>query len=144
MSEDKMLQKFHLPLKQIQQLLHLVGPTLSRQTRWSYPLSPGIQLLAALCFYAVGSLLEVVGDGYGLSKTLVRRRVHSVTNILLHHATVYICLPLVRHEVMEAHQGLHAIAGVPQVIGLVDGTLVPIATPSALDQAFIIHMIMII
>ncbi len=79
----------------------------------------------------------MVGDGYGLSKTSVWRCVHSVTNILLHHATDYICMPFARHEVMEAHQGFHAIAGVLRVIGLVDGTLIPIANPSALDQAFI-------
>ncbi len=66
----------------------------------------------------------MVGDGYGLSK--------------IYHATVYICMPLARHKVMEAHQGFHTIAGVLRVIGPVDGTLVPIATPSALDQALII------
>ncbi|KAI2644742.1 hypothetical protein H4Q32_026611 [Labeo rohita] len=61
------------------------------QTRRSYPLSPEIQLLAALRFYAVGSFLEVVGDGYRILR----------------------------------------------VIGLVEGTLIPIANPLALDQAFI-------
>ncbi len=86
----------------------------------------------------------MVGDGYGLSKTSVWRCGYSVTHILLRHATVYMCMPLARHEVMEAHQGFHAIAGVPRVIGIVDRILVPIATPSALDQAFIIHMNMII
>ncbi len=81
MSEDKMLQQFYLPREQIQQLLHLVGPAFSRQTRRSYPLSPETQLLAALRFHAVGSFLEVVGDGYGLSKTSVWLFIHSVTNI---------------------------------------------------------------
>ncbi len=33
------------------------------------PLSPEIQLLAALSFYAVGSFLEVVGDGYSMGST---------------------------------------------------------------------------
>ncbi len=54
------------------------GQTLSRQTRWSYSLSPEIQLLAALRFYAVGTFLEVVGDCYELIKTSVWRCVHSV------------------------------------------------------------------
>ncbi len=70
---------------------------LSRPTRRSYPLSPEIQLLAALRFYAVGSFLEVDGDGYGPSKTSVWRCVHSVTNILLRHATDYIRMPFARH-----------------------------------------------
>nr|XP_055065258.1 putative nuclease HARBI1 [Misgurnus anguillicaudatus] len=117
----------------------MVGPTLSRQTRPSYPLGPEIQLLVALRFYAVGSFLEVVGDGYGVSKTSVWRCVHSVTDILLQHATDYFRMQSARHKVMEAHQSFHSIAGIPRIIGLVDGTLVPIANPSALDQAFICH-----
>nr|XP_055053771.1 putative nuclease HARBI1 [Misgurnus anguillicaudatus] len=137
MSDETIVKKFRLPREQILQLLDLVGPELSRQTRRSYPLSPEIQLLAALRFYAVGSFLEVVGDGYGLSKTSVWLCVHSVTNVLLRHATDYIRMPFTMHEVMETHQGFHAIAGIPRVIGLVDGTLIPISNPSALDQAFI-------
>ncbi|KAL0148886.1 hypothetical protein M9458_055809, partial [Cirrhinus mrigala] len=61
MSEETIVKKFRLPREQILQLLHLVGPDF-----------PEIQLLAALRFYAVGSFLEVVGDGYGLSKTSVK------------------------------------------------------------------------
>lgn len=38
----------------------------------------------------LGSFLEAVMDGYGLSKTSLWRCVHSVTNIILHHATEYI------------------------------------------------------
>ncbi|KAJ3589240.1 hypothetical protein NHX12_010086 [Muraenolepis orangiensis] len=137
MSEAALLRKFRLPRQEILQLLNLVGPTLARQTRRSYPLSPEIQLLAALHFYAVGSFLEVVGDGYGLSKTSVWRCVEAVTNCLLGHAKDYIHLPSTRQEIMEVHQGFHAIADIPRVIGLVDGTLIPIANPSVLDQAFI-------
>lgn len=37
MSEDTILQKCCLPREQIQQLLHLFGPTLLRHTRRSYP-----------------------------------------------------------------------------------------------------------
>ncbi len=143
-SEDTILQKCCLPWKQIQQLLHLFGPTLSRQTRRSYPLSPEIQLLAAIRFYFLGSFLEVVGDGYRLSNISLWWCVHSVTNILLCHATDYIRMPFARYEVMEAHQGFHAIAHVPRVISLVDTTLISIANPSVLNQTFIIRMNMII
>ncbi|KAL0151779.1 hypothetical protein M9458_052930, partial [Cirrhinus mrigala] len=41
------------------------------------------------------------------------------------------------HKVMEVHQGFHTIASIAGVIGLADGILIPIANPSALDQAFI-------
>ncbi|XP_016117085.1 putative nuclease HARBI1 [Sinocyclocheilus grahami] len=83
------------------------------------------------------SFIEVVGKGYGLSKTSVWRCVHTVTNALLRHAGDYIRLPATRQEVQEVHQGCHAIAGIPRVLGLVDGTLIPIANPSVIDQAYI-------
>ncbi|KAF4110753.1 hypothetical protein G5714_007784 [Onychostoma macrolepis] len=121
MSEDNILQRFRLPQEQIQQLLHLIGPTLSRQTRRRYPMSPEIQLLSIFILWGV-----FWSPGLGINKGGLD---YSPTN--------YIRMPFARHEVMEAHQGFHAIAGVPQVIGLVDRTLIPIANPSALDQAFI-------
>ncbi|XDV41528.1 hypothetical protein PO909_010388, partial [Leuciscus waleckii] len=100
----------------------------------NFALSPEVQLLAALRFFATGSFIEVVGEGYGLSKTSVWRCVHTVTNALLRHAGDYIRLPATCQEVQEVHQGGHAIAGIPRVLGLVDGTLIPIANPSVIDH----------
>lgn len=59
MSEDAIQKKFRLPRQQIQQLLDLVGPTLSRQTQRSYPLSPEIDLLAALLFLSFFTVIVV-------------------------------------------------------------------------------------
>ena len=112
-------------------------PTVSQPTLRSYPLSPEIQLLVALCFYAVGSFMEVVRDGYRLSKTSVWWCVQAVTKILLCHTADHIRLPSSRHKIMEVHLGFHAITSIPGVLGLVDGTLIPVTHPSALDQAII-------
>uniref|UniRef100_A0A672LUB4 Putative nuclease HARBI1 n=1 Tax=Sinocyclocheilus grahami TaxID=75366 RepID=A0A672LUB4_SINGR len=131
------LQKCRLPRQLIMELLDLLRPALARLTRRNFALSPEVQLLAALRFFATGSFIEVVGEGYGLSKTSVWRCVHTVTNALLRHAGDYIRLPATRQEVQEVHQGCHAIAGIPRVLGLVDGTLIPIADPSVIDQAYI-------
>ncbi len=60
-------------------------------------------------------------------------------NILLHHATDYSHMPSTMYEVIEVYLGFHTIASIPRVIGLADGTLIPIANPSALDQAFVCH-----
>ncbi|XDV26141.1 hypothetical protein PO909_029919 [Leuciscus waleckii] len=117
------------------ELLDFLRPALARLTRRNFGLSPEVQLLAALRFFATVSFIEVVGEGYGLSKTSVWRCVHTVTNAFLRHAGDYIRLPATRQEVQEVHQGCHAIAGIPRVLGLVDGTLIPIANPSVIDQA---------
>lgn len=137
LSDSAILSKYRLPRVEILQLLEIVSPHISRSTRCNFALSPEVQLLAALRFYAVGSFLEVVGDGIGLSKASVSRSVEAVTNILVHHAQAHIKMPATRVEIQQAHQGFHAVAGIPQVIGLVDGTLIPVSNPSMDDPTFI-------
>ena len=93
LSDRAVQSKYRLPRVEIQRLVMLVSPHIQRATRCNFALSPEVQLLAALCFYAVGSFLEVVGDGTGLSKALVSRSVAAVTPILLRHARTHIRMP---------------------------------------------------
>ncbi|XP_061600257.1 putative nuclease HARBI1 [Cololabis saira] len=115
----------------------LVSPHIWRATRCNFALSPEVQLLAALRFYAVGSFLEVMGDGTGLSKASVSRSLAAVTPILLRHAQAHIQMPTTREEICQVHQGFHGMAGIPRVIGVVDGTLIPILNPSLVDPCWI-------
>lgn len=137
LSDTAIVAKYRLPRVEILKLLEIVSPHISRATRCNFALSPEVQLLAALRFYAVGSFLEVVGDGNGLSKASVSRSVEAMTNILVRHAQAHIKIPARREGIQQAHQGFHAVAGIPQVIGLVDGTLIPVSNPSVDDQMFI-------
>ena len=135
---DRALQlKYRLPRTEIQRLIQLVVPHIRRATRRNYALSPEVQLLAALRYYAVGSFQEVVGDGTGLSKASVSRSVAAVTPILLHHARQHIKMATTREEVRQVHQGFYAMAGIPRVLGLVDGTLIPLLNPSLVDPSWI-------
>ncbi|XP_062384538.1 putative nuclease HARBI1 [Sardina pilchardus] len=137
LSDRAVQEKYRLPRATIRRLVTLVTPHIQRATRRNFALSPEVQLLAALRFYAVGSFLEVVGDGTGLSKASVSRSVAAVTPILLRHARTHIKMPTTRDEVRQAHQGFHAVAGIPRVIGVVDGTLIPILNPSLVDPCWI-------
>ncbi|KAM3876289.1 putative nuclease HARBI1 [Diretmus argenteus] len=135
---DRPLQhKYRLPRAEIQRLIQIVSPHIQRATRRNYALSPEVQLLAALRFYAVGSFQEVVGDGTGLSKASVSRSVAAVTPILLLHARQHIKMPIMGEEVREVHQGFFDMAGIPRVLGLVDGTLIPLLNPSLKDPSWI-------
>ena len=76
---DRVVQsKYRLPRVEIQRLVMLVSPHIQRATRCNFALSPEVQLLATLRFYAVGSFLEVVGDGTGIGKASVSRSVAAV------------------------------------------------------------------
>ena len=46
-------------------------------------------------------------------------------------------MPTTRDEVRQIHRGFHAIAGIPRVIGVVDGKLIPIHNPSLVDLCWI-------
>ncbi|KAM3865901.1 putative nuclease HARBI1 [Diretmus argenteus] len=135
---DRALQhKYRLPRAEIQRLIQIVSPHIQRATRRNYALSPEVQLLAALRFYAVGSFQETVGDGTGLSKASVSRSVAAVTPILLRHARQHIKMPIMGEEVRKVHQGFFDMAGIPRVLGLVDGTLIPLLNPSLVDPSWI-------
>ena len=103
LSDRAVQSKHRLPCVEIQRLVMLVSPHIQRATRCNFALSPDVQLLAALRFYAVGSFLEVVGDGTGLSKASVSRSVAAVTPILLRHARTHIRMPTTRVHALSPH-----------------------------------------
>lgn len=135
--EHAIQARYRLPRDEIQRLIQLVAPHIRRATRCNFALSPEVQLLAALRFYAVGSFLEVVGDGTGLSKASLSRSVAAVTPILLRHIQQHIRMPTTREEVQRVHQGFFGMAGIPRVTGVVDGTLIPILNPSLDDPTVV-------
>ncbi|KAL2095531.1 hypothetical protein ACEWY4_007679 [Coilia grayii] len=121
----------------ILQLLEVIGGDLRRPTRRSYALSPQTQLLAALRFYATGSFLQVVGDGHGLCKASVCRSVEVVTAALLRQVPAHIHFSDTREERAPIQQQFFGRSNIPQVVGAVDGTLVPIITPHEDGHLFI-------
>ncbi|KAL2087184.1 hypothetical protein ACEWY4_018243 [Coilia grayii] len=135
--DEAIIRKFRLSRGQIMELLGVVHPHLVRRTRRSFALTPAVQLLAALRFYATGSYYEVLGDGLGLSRASLSRAVTAVTDVLLLHLAERMSFPSTPEDIRRVNQGFHAIAGLPRVIGAIDGTLVPIATPSTHGPRYI-------
>lgn len=44
---------------------------------------------------------------------------------------------MIRNKTMEVHQTFHAIAGIPQVLGVLSRALIAIPKPLVIDQTFI-------
>lgn len=124
LSDDAILRKFCLPRTKILELFQIVKPHLQRATRRNYALSPRVQLLATLCYFAVGSFMEVVGDGLGLSKSSVSKTVKTVTPLLLQQMNSILVSPKTPEEIQLANQRFYDID--PRVIGTIDGTLIPV------------------
>ena len=77
LSDEALICKYRLNREVIQELCALVQPQFVRTTRHNFALSPTVQLLAALRFYASGSFFEVLGDGLGLSRSSISNRSRS-------------------------------------------------------------------
>lgn len=73
--------------------------------------------------------MAVVGDGLGLCKASVSRSVEAVTNSLLKLVPQHIHFPGTREELAAVQGQFFRAHRIPQVAGVVDGTLIPILTP---------------
>ena len=131
-----MIQCYRLPREPIRQLFGTISEDLRRATRRNFALTPQVQLLAALRFYATGSFLQVVGDGQGLSKASVCRSVQAVTYSLLRLVPQHVRFHT-RDEMSATQEDFFWSFRIPQVAGAVDGTLVTILTPHVDAPVFI-------
>lgn len=83
--------------------------------------------------------LQVLGDGLGLSKGSVSRAVQAVTNALLPLAVEHIKFPASRQDITKIQQYFLTHHHIPQVIGVIDGTLIPILTPSVDGHVYTVY-----
>ena len=110
--------------------IHHIANLLREELQFGYnrkgSLSPEMQVLIALRFYATGSLQIVVGDTVHVDKSTVSRTIHRVTEAMCARARQHIRIPSQQQPnvqkrlfaMMDRHPGL------PNVVGCVDGTQV--------------------
>ena len=119
--------------KHFRTLLDLFADDLKHPTARSCALSPELQLCIALRFYASGSFLEVIGDTANVHKSTVSRVVNSVTSVLCRRLDKFVCFP---DNLQQLKADFFELAGMPGIVGAVDGTHVRIQAPSG-DQEYL-------
>ena len=67
------LAPYRFGRESIKFLVEILKDDLQRQTRRNHALSPTLQVLVALHFFASGSFLQIIGDTVGLPKSTVRK-----------------------------------------------------------------------
>lgn len=85
-------------------------------------------MLVALRYLATGNFLLTVGDCLDISKSSASRAVQEMAQLIAYLAPDYIKFP----QPEEAHQlaqQFYEVAGMPGVLGCVDGTHIPIQSP---------------
>ena len=119
--------RFRFRRADIVEIVDLIRDDLVADRR-QYTLSPEMQVLVALRFYASGSFQNVLGDTVHVHKSTVSRIIHRVSVALCRHARDFIHLPP-QAEANVQKRKFYAMHNFPGVIGCVDGTQIQIQAP---------------
>ncbi|XP_052813301.1 putative nuclease HARBI1 [Mya arenaria] len=115
-------------------LVTLMFPLLERATQRSCPLPPLLSVLVTLHFVASSSHYTVIGDVHGLSSSSVCRAVRRVIRIMAKLAKRVVSF---RRDVGVCKAEFYALAGFPNVIGLIDGTQVRVRAPHEFEADYV-------
>ena len=111
----------------IQFITNTLAADLERPSRRNHALNPQEQVLVNLCFFAIGSFLEVVGDTVGgIPKRSVFKITSRVSTAVVQKQHKFIRCPSTAAERQEIKQGF------PRVVsGCIDETHIRTQGPSA-------------
>ena len=99
-------------------------------------LSPELQVLVALRFFASGSFQIVVGDTILTHKSTTSRTIHRVSQTLCARGQRWVHFPRQR-EANRQKRLFYAMASFPNVIGCVDGTHVKLQAPVVNEHEYV-------
>ena len=137
LDDKELVSKYRLPRNVIIDLINVLHADLAHDTKRSNALSVHTQLLVSLRYYASGCFYLDTGDSHGVSKSSVSHSLHRVTEALCNRVGNYISFPMDEGSLRLLKSSFYEIANFPNVIGLVDGTAVPIKGPSIDDHLYI-------
>ena len=120
-SDEELRSRYRFGRESIEFLTEILEKDLPRETKRNHALSPTLQILVALRFFASGSFLQIIGDTFGLPKSSVSRVVKDVSLALAQKQNEFILWPCPA-ELQEVKRGLYDKGGFPGVIGCVDRT----------------------
>ena len=129
-TDAQLIKKYRLDRAGVQYLCDELHDDLARPTRRSNALSVAVQVCAALGFFAKGSFQDVTGDTLKVSRYSVSRCVHTVSDALIERLLPR-HIKFTRHiaEQRQTKEDFYQLRQFPNVLGTVDGSLVPIIGP---------------
>lgn len=111
--DDEFRDRFRMSKACIIELCDELSQSLDSHRSGNYVLSPMMQVLVAVRYYADGSFLRSVGDLFQISIASVSRIVHRVSIELSHLRQKYIIFPSDQHEVANSKRVFYDIAHFP-------------------------------
>jgi hypothetical protein len=122
-------EKYRFWPETIDYLAKRLSPALSRPTRRSNSLNVINQVLIALEYLASGSFQRIIGTLGNISKSTVCKCLHKVLREICQLSSTEIIFPS-DAALPEIHEKFYAVAGIPNICGLLDGCLIEIMKPS--------------
>ncbi|XP_043190027.1 putative nuclease HARBI1 [Amphibalanus amphitrite] len=130
-------ENFRLSVEVATALEDLISGTVAHDTGLNMALTPRQQLLVSLRFYATGAYLRLVGDGHGVSEATVCRAIHRVTDAIIHRCPGAITWPGDPAALGRLKEDFRQVAGLPDIVGCIDGTHVRLTVPREQREAYI-------
>jgi len=115
--------RFRLPRDMVEELVEKIRPRIELSNYRNNPISPKLQVLIALRFYATGTFQIVLGDLFGVSQKSVSRIIWRVSSAIANLADEEVVLPRSALDIMALNHEFYKIAGMPLVIGVIDGMI---------------------
>ena len=138
MDEDELVSRFRLNRQCILYLCENLRIDLERPTERSMALPVSLQILIALRFYAKGNFQSETGDTLNVGRMSVSRSTHDVTNSIIRRlSSRYIKFPRNPLAQNATKAAFHEIAAFPHILGVIDGSLIPIKPPSEAENTFV-------
>ena len=121
----------------IEELHEQIGPGLEPRTHRNKAIPAINQICCKLSYYATGTFQAVLGDGLGIHRSSVSLIITRVTNAICTLTNRYIKFPETIEDQQRVKQQFHELAGLPKVLGAVDGTLINIVAPCENENVYI-------
>ncbi|XP_052799657.1 putative nuclease HARBI1 isoform X2 [Mya arenaria] len=94
------------------------------------------KVLVGLRCLAKGAFFSEVADTHGVSRSSVCRIIHGFVDAVIYNVD-NIKFPVQRDDQMSVKRGFYRKCKFPNIVGAVDGTLVPILAPTANEESFV-------
>lgn len=128
-NDKEFVQRYRLSKEDFNDVLFLIQDEIQPvQYRSGYNINAEQKLLTTLRFLATGNYQRVDGDLIGISQPTVSRTVRQVIKEIAKHSREFIKFPS-EEELIYVKNQFYQRCGIPCVIGAIDCTQIPIASP---------------
>ncbi|XP_056017405.1 putative nuclease HARBI1 [Ostrea edulis] len=135
LQDVEVVERYRLPRPFIFQLMDVIAEDLRRTTQRSHPLPVSTQVLVTLRYLAKASFFSECGDLHGISRVSVSRSIDAVTKSICAKID-NINFPT-ENEAIQIKQDFFKMAGFPNVLGAIDGTLISIIAPKENEPEYV-------